>query len=443
MADSERSRPVRERKPRIITQFGLEENISKRHQSKDKKVSKKEGAPKSPYEGDMKDEVLKQQKKSIKKKTDKRKNDTDVDESGELANKKVKIDPLDQNNDLSKDKNNSHSKKGRTVKKEKGVVKKGKASSSRSRVKDEVEEDGFDEDVKVKSKKKTSKKGHSCRKLVGAHVSSQGGAHNAVYNAADIGATSFAMFLKSQRQWKAKPLDEKVVAKFKDACKEYRFSPDKIIPHGSYLLNCGSPNPDTLRKSRDALVDELMRCEKLGLTLYNFHPGSTCGEISVKECIALIAESINIAHSKTKYVRTVIENMCCQGNTIGGKFEELRGIIDKVKDKSRIGVCLDTCHAFAAGFDLATDSGYKKFISDFDKIVGFKYLDALHLNDSKGVKGCHLDRHENIGKGHIGLEGFRRVMTDPNFDDIPMVLETPAGMGYHKEIQILHGLCDG
>lgn len=176
MADSERSRPVRERKQRIITQFGLEENISKRHPSKDKKVSKKEDAPKSPYEGDMKDKVLKQQKKSIKKKTDKRKSDTDVDESGELANKKVKIDPLDQNDDLSKDKNNSHSKKGRTVKKEKGVVKKGKASSSRSQAKyEKEEEDEFDEDVKVKSKKKTSKKGHSCRKLVGAHVSSQGG----------------------------------------------------------------------------------------------------------------------------------------------------------------------------------------------------------------------------------------------------------------------------
>ncbi|XP_046584697.1 probable endonuclease 4 isoform X2 [Haliotis rubra] len=388
MADSERSRPVRERKPRIITQFGLEEN---------KKMSKKETQLKSPYEGDIKDTMLKQQKTTIKKKTDKRKSDTSV-EIRELSNKKVKTDPLDKNDDLSKDQNNSHSKKHITVKKEKGIAKKGKASSSRVK-KEEEDEDELDVDVKVKSKK-TSKKGrHSCRKLVGAHVSSQGGVRNAVYNAVDIGARSFAMFLKSQRQWKAKPLDENVVAKFKDACKEYGFTPDLIIPHGPYLINCGSPEPDTLRKSRDALVDELQRCEKLGLTQYNFHPGSTCGKISVKECIALIAESINIAHSKTKYVRT--------------------------------------------GFDLTTDSGYKKFISDFDKIIGFKYLDALHLNDSKGVKGCRLDRHENIGKGHIGLDGFRRVMRDPNFDDIPMVLETPHGMGYDKEIQILHGLCHG
>ncbi|XP_067671182.1 probable endonuclease 4 isoform X1 [Haliotis asinina] len=432
MAHSERSRPVRERKPRIITQFGLEEN---------KTMNKKETQLKLPSEGDMKDKALKQQKTTIKKKTDKRKSDTSV-ESGELGNKKVKSDPLDQNGDLAKDQNNSHSKEHKTVKKEKGIAKKGKASSSRVK-KEEEDDDELDVDVKVKSKKSSRKGCRSCRKLVGAHVSSQGGVHNAVYNAVDIGARSFAMFLKSQRQWKAKPLDDNVVAKFKDACKEYGFTPDLIIPHGSYLINCGSPEPDTLRKSRDALVDELHRCEKLGLTQYNFHPGSTCGKISVKECIALIAESINIAHSKTKYVRTVIENMSCQGYTIGGKFEELRGIIDKVKDKSRIGVCLDTCHAFAAGFDLTTDSGYKKFISDFDKIIGFKYLDAVHLNDSKGVKGCHLDRHENIGKGHIGLEGFRRVMKDPNFDNIPMVLETPHGMGYDKEIQILHGLCHG
>ncbi|KAL3877379.1 hypothetical protein ACJMK2_035097 [Sinanodonta woodiana] len=280
-------------------------------------------------------------------------------------------------------------------------------------------------------------------KFVGAHVSMSGGIYNAIYNAANMGAKSFALFLRSSRTWKSKPLDDVDAQKFKEACKEHGYPSHLILPHGSYLMNCGSPHSETLKKSRDALIDELQRCEKLGLSLYNFHPGSTCGQGTVEDCLDRIAESINIAHSQTKYVVTVIENMSCQGSTVGGKFTELAGIIARVKDKSRMGVCLDTCHAYAAGYDLSTEAGYNQMIRDFDRIVGFQYLKALHLNDSAGKLGCHLDRHENIGKGKIGKEGFRRVMNEPHFDNIPMILETPYTSDeiYSSEINLLESLC--
>lgn len=207
-------------------------------------------------------------------------------------------------------------------------------------------------------------------------------------------------------------------------------------------MNCGSPDEETLSKSRVTLVDELKRCERLGLSLYNFHPGSTCGKITVEESIARIAESINQAHQETKYVVTVLENMSCQGNTIGGKFEELRDIIDQVQDKSRVGVCLDTCHAFAAGYDIASEKGFEKMMDEFETTVGLQYLQGVHLNDSKGELGCHLDRHENIGKGKIGVEAFRRVMRDPRFNGIPMILETPyvSENIYQKEIKQLYAM---
>ncbi|KAK3610704.1 hypothetical protein CHS0354_028094 [Potamilus streckersoni] len=282
------------------------------------------------------------------------------------------------------------------------------------------------------------------QKFVGAHVSMAGGIYNAIYNAANMGAKSFALFLKSSRSWQSKPLDDDDALKFREACKEHGYSSHLILPHGSYLMNCGSPHSETLEKSRDALIDELQRCEKLGLMLYNFHPGSTCGKGTVEDCLDRIAESINIAHSQTKYVITVIENMSCQGSTVGGKFTELAGIIARVKDKSRIGVCLDTCHAYAAGYDLSTEAGYKQMIAEFDRIIGFQYLKALHLNDSAGKLGSHLDRHENIGKGNIGKEGFRRVMNEPHFDNIPMILETPYTSDeiYSSEINLLESLCN-
>ncbi|XP_033629932.1 probable endonuclease 4 isoform X1 [Asterias rubens] len=279
-------------------------------------------------------------------------------------------------------------------------------------------------------------------KFVGAHMSAAGGLENAVKGAVTTGAKAFALFLRSQRQWAAKPLEDKTAETFRQACQEHKFSPDVILPHGSYLLNCGSPNAETLRKSREALADELNRCEKLGLTRYNFHPGSTCGEIPVEECLDKIGESINMAHQQTNKVMTVIENMSRQGNTVGGKFEELHGIIERVKDKARIGVCLDTCHAFAAGFDLSSESGYQDMMEDFERIVGLKYLVAVHLNDSKGSVGSHLDRHEKIGQGHIGIQAFRRLINDPRFDNIPLILETPVenGSEYAEEIELLYSL---
>ncbi|XP_067044620.1 probable endonuclease 4 [Acropora muricata] len=282
-------------------------------------------------------------------------------------------------------------------------------------------------------------------KLVGAHVSISGGIQNAVSEALKIGAKAFGLFLRSQRQWKSKPLEDKAAELFKQACERGGFSARAILPHGIYLMNCGSPEEETLAKSRETLVEELKRCEKLGLTLYNFHPGSTCGKITVEECIDRIAESINGAHLQTNHVVTVLENMSCQGNTVGGKFEELREIIDRVKDKSRVGVCIDTCHAFAAGYDISSDGGFDKMMQEFESVIGLKYLRAVHLNDSKGELGCHLDRHENIGKGKIGINAFRRLMMDPRFNGIPMILETPceAENTYQKEVKLLYSFLDG
>lgn len=288
-----------------------------------------------------------------------------------------------------------------------------------------------------KSPKKSIEKNS---KYVGAHMSVSGGLELAVSRAVEMGALSFGLFLRSQRQWAAKPLTQETANLFRDACRNHDFAPHQILPHGSYLLNCGAPDPVILEKSRATLVDELKRCEMLGLVYYNFHPGSTCGLITREECMDRIAESINLAHKETKYVISVIENMCKQGNTIGGDFHELRGIINRVKDKSRIGVCLDTCHAFAAGYDLATEEGFEKMMKDFESIIGLSYLKALHLNDSKGKVGSHLDRHENIGRGNIGLDGFRRIMNDPRLDHLPMILETPE-TDYGKEIALLNGLC--
>ncbi|XP_044185026.1 LOW QUALITY PROTEIN: probable endonuclease 4 [Acropora millepora] len=282
-------------------------------------------------------------------------------------------------------------------------------------------------------------------KLIGAHVSISGGIQNAVSEALKIGAKAFGLFLRSQRQWKSKPLEDKAAELFKQACERGGFSARAILPHGIYLMNCGSPEEETLAKSRETLVEELKRCEKLGLTLYNFHPGSTCGKITVEECIDRIAESINGAHLQANHVVTVLENMSCQGNTVGGKFEELREIIDRVKDKSRVGVCIDTCHAFAAGYDISSDGGFDKMMQEFESVIGLKYLRAVHLNDSKGELGCHLDRHENIGKGKIGINAFRRLMMDPRFNGIPMILETPceAENTYQKEVKLLYSFLDG
>ncbi|MBP3353533.1 MAG: deoxyribonuclease IV [Bacteroidales bacterium] len=262
-------------------------------------------------------------------------------------------------------------------------------------------------------------------KYIGAHVSASGGVENAPLNAHNIGATAFALFTKNQRQWIAPPLSAKNIELFKERCFEYGYTADMILPHDSYLINLGNPNNDALAKSRESFNEEMLRCSQLGLKLLNFHPGSTLKLISIDECIALIAESINIALDKTEGVTAVIENTAGQGSNIGFAFEHLAAIIDKIEDKSRVGVCIDTCHAVAAGYDLISEDGYNKCWKDFDEIVGFKYLRGMHLNDAKKGIGSRVDRHDSLGLGVIGKELFSRLMKDVRMDNIPLILETP------------------
>jgi len=277
-------------------------------------------------------------------------------------------------------------------------------------------------------------------KYLGAHVSASGGVKNAPIRANEIGADAFALFTKNQRRWESKPLNEAEIISFKSKCMELDFHLDKILPHDSYLINLGHPDNDKLEKSRIAFLDEMRRCEQLGIKLLNFHPGSHLKQISVEECIYRIAESINWALSNTENIIAVIENTAGQGTNVGYKFEQIAEIIKFVEDKSRVGVCIDTCHAFAAGYDFRTKETYKKTTDEFDKVIGFKYLKAIHLNDSKPELGSHVDRHESIGKGKIGLEAFRFLMNDKRFDNIAMILETIDSAIWKQEIELLYSL---
>ncbi len=274
-------------------------------------------------------------------------------------------------------------------------------------------------------------------KYIGAHVSASGGIENAPLNAKEIGATAFALFTKNQRQWMAKPLTEDSIKKFKDNCEKFGFSSKHILPHDSYLINLGSPNEEGLEKSRNAFVEEMKRCEVLGLELLNFHPGSHLKKISEEECAKIIAESINIAIDKTKGVIAVIENTAGQGSNIGYRFEHLAQIIDGIEDKSRVGVCIDTCHAFAGGYDLNTKEGYEKTFSDFDQIVGMQYIKGMHLNGAKKGLASRVDRHASLGEGELGIDTFKWIMQDKRLDDIPLILETPDDTLWAKEIELL------
>ncbi len=274
-------------------------------------------------------------------------------------------------------------------------------------------------------------------KYIGAHVSAAGGVENAPENAYKLGATAFAVFTKNQRQWFAKPLTEESIAAFKNSCKKYGYQPHQILPHDSYLINLGHPEKEPLQKSRDAFLDELQRCEQLGLDRLNFHPGSHLKKTTEENCLATIAESINWALEKTKSVIAVIENTAGQGTNLGFSFYHLKKIIDRVEDKSRVGVCIDTCHAYSAGYDFKTKAGFEKVFHEFEEVVGFKYLKGMHLNDSKKALGSRVDRHESLGDGTIGLELFECIMNDNRFDGIPMVLETPNSDIWEEEIQLL------
>lgn len=277
-------------------------------------------------------------------------------------------------------------------------------------------------------------------KYIGAHVSASGGVENAPLNAHEIGAKAFALFTKNQKQWFSKVLTDENINGFKENCEKYGYTSDHIMPHDSYLINLGNPNPENLKKSRSAFLDEMNRCEQLGIKLLNFHPGSHLKLISEDECLDKNAESINFTLDKTNGVIAVIENTAGQGSNVGYKFEHLAHIIDKVEDKSRIGVCLDTCHTYTAGYDIKSKEGYTKTFEVFDRVVGFKYLKGLHLNDSKKDLASRVDRHDSIGKGLLGEEVFRRIMKDPRFDNIPIILETPDSSLWAEEIRWLYGL---
>jgi len=268
-------------------------------------------------------------------------------------------------------------------------------------------------------------------KYFGAHVSSSGGVENAPKNAMAIGATGFALFVKNQRQWVAPALTAESIRLFKQYCEEYGYTPDSILPHDSYLINLGSPDDEALAKSRAAFLDEMQRCEQLGLNRLNFHPGSHLNQISETECLRRIADSINMALSKTSGVCAVIENTAGQGSNMGFRFEHLAEIISQVDDKSRVGVCIDTCHAFAAGYDIRNASAV---LDELDRVVGLQYLKGMHLNDAKKPCGSKVDRHEVLGGGEIGMACFEALAADPRLESIPMVLETPNPDIWAEEI---------
>lgn len=277
-------------------------------------------------------------------------------------------------------------------------------------------------------------------RFIGAHVSAAGGVQNAPLNAQDIGANAFALFVKNQRQWSAKPLEDAAVEAFKQNLSTAKILPEHVLPHDSYLINLGHPDDAKREQSFDAFLDEISRVERLGLKLLNFHPGSHLNEISETECLNLIAECMNEAIRRTRDVKLVIENTAGQGSNLGYKFEHLAYLIDKVNDRGRVGICLDTCHTFAAGYDLRSNEAYAKTMRDFDAIVGYEFLSAMHLNDSKFGINSRKDRHESLGKGHLGIDAFKNIINDERIGEIPLILETIDESIWADEIKILRNL---
>lgn len=277
-------------------------------------------------------------------------------------------------------------------------------------------------------------------KYVGAHISASGGVENAPLNAHAIGAKAFAFFTKNQRQWRAAPYTQQNIDLFKQRCEEYNFSPDHILPHDSYLINLGHPEEEGLTKSRNAFFDEMQRCEQLGLNRLNFHPGSHLNKISIDDCLSRIAESINMSLDRTNGVTAVIENTAGQGTNLGHTFEQIAQIIYEVEDKSRVGVCLDTAHTLAAGYEIRTREGFDETFRKFDEIIGFHYLKGMHINDSKKELATRVDRHDSIGKGVMNMDLFSFIMNDSRFNNLPLILETPDESLWAEEIQLLYAL---
>ncbi len=275
-------------------------------------------------------------------------------------------------------------------------------------------------------------------KYVGAHVSAQGGVENAPSNANAIGARAFALFTRNQKQWYANALTKASIRLFRDNCEKFDFRSFQILPHDGYLINLGHAEKEPLEKSRIAFLDEMRRCEQLGLDRLNFHPGSHLNLYGIEECLTRIAESINITLDQTKGVTAVIENTAGQGTNLGYTFEQIKYIIDLVEDNSRVGVCIDTCHAFTAGYDVKSARGFNETFAKFDELIGFKFLKGMHLNDSKKERATRVDRHESIGSGFLGDEAFILLMNDPRFDNIPLILETPDESLWEAEIRKLY-----
>ncbi|KAE9408628.1 AP endonuclease [Gymnopus androsaceus JB14] len=331
-----------------------------------------------------------------------------------------------------------------TVRRSTRVTKKAKVTVSEDQIVEQLEVNLVEE--------KSSKKKGKAKASVGAHVSAAGGVENSVLNAAKIGANAFALFLKSQRKWVSPALKESSIVSFKTLMKEHSYSPKQVLPHGSYLINLGNPDAEKREQSYTCFLDDLKRCDALGLELYNFHPGSTLGIVEPSVSMTHIAESINRAHRDTpgSKVVVVLENMAGSGNVIGSDFAQLGEIIRQVEDKSRVGVCLDTCHMFAAGYDIRSRDGWNVTVQSFDTNVGLEYLRGMHLNDSKTECGSKKDRHDNLGVGHLSIQAFAHILTDPRMQDIPLILETPSHEEtsknwnvWSKEIEVLNGLSSG
>jgi len=278
-------------------------------------------------------------------------------------------------------------------------------------------------------------------KRIGAHVSASGGVQNAPLNAKEIGADAFALFVKNQRQWSAKPLEQTNIDEFNENLKLANIKKEHILPHNGYLINLGHPEAENREKSINSFIDEIERANLLGLKMINFHPGSHLRKISEEECLSLISESINYIIANTTNIKLVIENTAGQGSNLGYKLEHLSYLIANTTNKDRIGVCIDTCHLFAGGYDIRTKEAYEKTMSEFDRLIGYEYLSGMHLNDSKNELGVRKDRHDSLGEGTIGLEAFRNIMQDKNIDEIPLILETINPEIWAEEIQILRQMC--
>lgn len=277
-------------------------------------------------------------------------------------------------------------------------------------------------------------------KYIGAHVSVEGGVSNAPVNAQAIGAKAFALFTGYNTRWVSKPISDEEAQLFKHNCALYGYRPEMILPHDNFLINLGSPDSKKLALSRKSFLDEMHRCEQLGLRMLNFHPGSHVNAMEEDDCLDLIAESVNITLDKTQGVAAILETTAGQGSNLGHRFEQLARIIDRVEDKDRIGVCLDTCHSYSAGYDLANEEGYSDTWKQFDDFIGAHYLKAIHLNDDLKPLGSRIDRHACIGKGTLGEEFFRRFVNDPRFDSMPIILETPEPDLWPEEIAWLYSL---